>query len=276
LGKEENMVKQKIRLTQEKETLLVPLYSKAVESQRIHPLIIDPKAVEILDNIEYDFRELNVPKQTLVTLAMRAKKLDTYVRDYVNRTEKPLVLHLGCGLDSRILRVRPTKGEWYDLDYPDVIELRKKFYEETDNYHMIPSSVTDPTWLDQVKGKSPACIIAEGLLMYLHENEVKQLFGQLRERMPMSEISFDAYSRLTAKGANNHPSIKKTGAKIYWGIDNAKQIETWGSGIQLIEEWYFTDSEDIRVLGFWDRSLFRIMGVFPAAKKAHRILHFRL
>jgi O-methyltransferase involved in polyketide biosynthesis len=276
LGKEENMVKQKIRLTQEKETLLVPLYSKAIESQRIHPLIIDPKAVEILDDIEYDFRELNVPKQTLVTLAMRAKKLDSYVRDYLNRTENPTVLHLGCGLDSRILRVKPAKGEWYDLDYPDVIELRKKFYEETNNYHMIASSVTDFTWLDQIKGNGPACIIAEGLLMYLHEEEVKQLFVRLRERVPSSEIFFDAYSRLTAKGANNHPSIKKTGAHINWGIDDAKQIEKWGKGIKLLEEWYFTDSEDIAGLEFLDRLLFRIMGSFSAAKKAHRILHYRI
>jgi O-methyltransferase involved in polyketide biosynthesis len=273
---EENMAKQKIRLSQEKETLLVPLYSKAVESQRIRPLIIDPKAEAILGEIEYDFRELHVPKQTLVTLAMRAKKLDSYVCDYVNQTENPVVIHLGCGLDSRILRVKPAKGEWYDLDYPDVIELRKKFYDETAHYHMLPSSVTDYSWLDQVKGNGPACIIAEGLLMYLHEEDVKQLFIHLRKRMPHSEIAFDAYSRLTAKGANNHPSIKKTGAKIHWGIDNPKQIESWGSGIHLLEEWYFTDSEDIRLLGSWDKALFKIMGLFPAAKKAHRILHFRL
>jgi O-methyltransferase involved in polyketide biosynthesis len=270
------MQKQKIRLTQEKETLLVPLYSKAVEGQRPHPIIVDPKAEEILGTIEYDFGELQVPKQTLVTLAMRAKKLDSYVRDYLDRNEKPLVLHLGCGLDNRVLRVGPTKGEWYDLDYPDVIELRKKFYDETSHYHMIPSSVTDHTWLDQVKGNRPACIIAEGLLMYLHEEEVRQLFVDLQKHLPSSEISFDAYSRLTARSANNHPSIRKTGARIYWGIDDTAEIESWGSGIGLLEEWYFTDSEDIPGLGYRDRLLFRMMGSFRAAKKAHRVLRFRL
>jgi O-methyltransferase involved in polyketide biosynthesis len=105
LGKENNMEKQKIRLTQEKETLLVPLYSKAIESQRAHPIIVDPKAEEILQGIEYDFGKLKVPKKTLVTLAMRAKRLDSYVQDYLDHTENPLVLHLGCGLDSRVLRV---------------------------------------------------------------------------------------------------------------------------------------------------------------------------
>lgn len=270
------MEKQRIRLTQEKETLLVPLFSKAIESQRLHPIIVDPKAEEILQGIEYDFKELKVPNQTFITLAMRAKKLDSYVRDYLDCTEAPLVIHLGCGLDSRILRVKPTRGEWYDLDYPDVIELRKKFYNETSHYHMIPSSVTDYAWLDQVKGDGPACIIAEGLLMYLHEEEVKQLFTDLHKRLPGSEIAFDAYSRLTARSVNNHPSIKKTGARIYWGIDEAKQIEAWGNGFKLLQEWYFTDSDDIPVFGTWDRVLFRTMGMFRAAKKAHRILRFRL
>ncbi|MBI9050247.1 MAG: class I SAM-dependent methyltransferase [Anaerolineaceae bacterium] len=270
------MEKHKIILTEEKETLLVPLHSKAMQSQLNQPILIDLKAEEILNQIEYDFEGLHVPKQTLITLAMRAKQLDTYVNEYLKHTENPLVIHLGCGLDSRVLRVAAHKGDWYDLDYPDVIALRKNFYDETDHYHMISSSVTDFGWLDQVHNGRPACIIAEGLLMYLHEHEIEQLFLKLQEHLPASEIAFDAYSTLTAKNANNHPSIKKTGAKIHWGIDDVGQIAHWGSGVDLLEEWYFTDSEDISTLAFWDRLLFRMMGSFRAAKKAHRILHLHL
>lgn len=267
---------QKIRLTAEKETLLIPLYSKASESRRARPIIVDTKAEEILQRIDYDFSKLRIPRKSSVMLAMRAKKLDTYVRDYLSRTERPLVLHLGCGLDSRVLRVGHTRGEWYDLDYPEVIELRRKFYDETEHYHMIPSSVTDYAWLERVEGNGGACIIAEGLLMYLHEEEVKELFTRLQRRFPGSEICFDAYSRLTARTAGSHPSLKKTGARIHWGIDDAKQIEGWGTGMHLLEEWFFTDSEDMAALGFCSRLLFRIAGAIPAARRAHRILRFRL
>lgn len=271
------MEKQKIRLAAEKETLLIPLFSKAMKSQGPYPILLDPKAEEILQHIDYDFNQLQVPGQTLLTLAMRAKKLDSYVRAYLERGDKPVVLHLGCGLDSRVLRVGFDSGAWYDVDYPDVIELRRQFYAETADYHMIASSVTERGWLDRVAdGSGSACIVAEGLLMYLHEDEVKRLFLDLQSRLPGSEIAFDAYSRLTAKGANRHPSIKKTGAHIHWGIEDARQIESWSSGIKLLDEWFFTDSADIASLGFREQLLFKTMGMIGVAKRAHRILRFRL
>ena len=270
------MDKQRVHLTEEKETLLVPLYSKAVESKRPHPIINDTKAQEILEGVTYDFRELKIPQKTSIMLAMRAKKLDQTVQDYLARTQNPIVLHLGCGLDSRVLRVNANEGDWYDLDYPEVIELRKNFYEETDHYHMIPSSVTDPTWMGIIEGPGPACIIAEGLLMYLHEEDVRRLFVDLQNRLPGSEIAFDAFSRLTARGANRQPSIKKTGAKLYWGLDDPREIESWGRGMKLLDEWYFDQSEDIPNLSFAYRMMFKMMKPFRVARNAHRILRFRL
>jgi len=272
-----NVERLKIRLTEEKETLLVPLFSKAVKSQGSHRIIVDPKAENILQYIDYKFEDLGIPRQTLITLAMRAKKLDSYVSDYLQSIDHPIVLHLGCGLDSRILRVGFSKGAWYDVDYPDVIELRRQFYDETSEYHMIESSVIEQDWLDRVSATSgPACIIAEVLLMYLREDEVKRLFIDLLCCFPGSEIAFDVYSRLTAKGANRHPSIKKTGAHIHWGIDDTRQIQSWGLGMELLDEWYFTDSGDISSLGVRVRFLFKTMGMFRMAKKAHRILRFRI
>jgi len=270
-------VAQEYQLTEEKETLFVPLLGKATVSRQANPILVDHKAEEIIDRVDYDFERLLAPKKTLTMLAMRAKKLDSYVLDYLRRAEDPVVLHLGCGLDSRVLRVGFDKGAWFDLDYPDVIALRREFYDETPNYHMIGSSVTERAWLDQLpRDRGPACIVAEGLLMYLREEQVRQLFVDLQERLPGSEISFDAFSIFAARAANRHPSIKKTGAHITWGIDDPREIERWGSGMTLLEEWCFADSEDVESLGVGDRLMYRATGLFGFAKKAQRILRFRL
>jgi O-methyltransferase involved in polyketide biosynthesis len=269
--------KEKIKLTKERETLLIPLYCKAVEAMRKNPIIIDEKAKEILGRIEYDFAQLRVPRKTAVTLCMRAGKIDAYTREFLANSPNSVVLHLGCGLDSRYLRVDDGKVEWYDLDFPDVIDLRKKFYKETANYHMISSSVTDLSWINTISTQGrDVFVVAEGLFMYLKEEEVKLLIIRLKESFPGCGLVFDAYSVLTAKQVKKHPSVKRTGAVVQWGIDDPKDIEKWAKGINLKEEWYFTQSEDIAKLGLGYRLLFGIAGLFSAANRAHRVLCYKL
>jgi O-methyltransferase involved in polyketide biosynthesis len=269
--------KEKISLTEEQETLLIPLYSKAVEGRRPNPIFVDEKAQKILERVEYDFARLKIPRKTTVTLCIRAKKLDAYTREFLANHPRSVVVHLGCGLDSRYARIHNEAVEWFDLDMPEVIGLRRRFYDETDTYHMIPSSVTDWGWMDSIspQGRS-VLVVAEGLLMYLKEEEVKTLILKLKEVFPGCELAFDAYSVLTASRVKAHPSLKKTGAVIHWGIDDPKAIEKWADGIRLKEEWYFAQSDDINELGSVYRLLFKIAGLFAAANKAHRILYYRL
>ncbi len=270
------MQRQKIQFSEEKETLLVTLYSKAWAARQTPPLLEDAKAIQMIEAIDYNFSRLRISHGTILTMALRAKRMDEYVRAYLGQSEAPLVLHLGCGLDSRISRVAPATGSWYDLDYPEVIDLRRHFFTEMEHYRMIPSSVTDWRWLDEVECQPHALIVAEGLVMYLTLDEVVTLFRRLQERFPGSEICFDAYSTLTARNINRHPSIKKTGAKIYWGVDDAREIESWVPGMRLLEEWYFTQSQDIAHLPLVDRVLFKITGAFEVINKAHRVLRFAL
>lgn len=267
--------KEKILLTGEQETLLVPLYAKAVESQQANPIFVDRKAQEILEHVDYDFARLKIPRKTAITLCIRAHKIDAYTRDFLASHPRSVVIHLGCGLDSRCIRVHAGDVDWYDLDMPDVIDLRRTFYEETEIYHLIPSSVTDLSWIDRISAQGrPVLVIAEGLLMYLKEEEVKAVILTLKEAFPGCGFVFDAFSALTAKHAQNHPSMKKTGAEIQWGLDDATAIEQWAEDIRLKEEWYFTQAEDIKKLGYGYRLAFRIASLFSAAKKAHRILYY--
>jgi O-methyltransferase involved in polyketide biosynthesis len=269
--------KEKILLTEEKETLLIPLYSKAVESRRPDPILVDEKAREIVAQVDYDFSRLKIPRKTEIMICIRAKKLDDCTMEFLARHPESVILHLGCGLDSRCYRVEHGGAEWYDLDMPEVIELRRKFYQETDMYSMIPSSVTNLDWIDRVPRRDrPVLVVAEGLFMYLNEGEVKALVLQLKKSFPACELVFDAFSVLTARSASRHPSLKKTGASTHWGIDDAREIERWASGIRLKEEWYFSQSEAMDKLEPGFRFAFKIGGLFQAANKAHRILHFTL
>ncbi len=269
----------KIILTEEKETLLIPLFGKAKESEKQAPILIDKKAIEVVNQIDYNFKSLKIPEKTNIMMCIRAKLIDNFVKDFLIKSNESVALHLGCGLDSRYNRIENSNVDWYDVDFKEVIDIRRYFFKETDNYHLVASSVTEPEWIEKIprdKNKKQYIVISEGLFMYLKEDEIKTLISRLKERVGSYTLIFDAFSVLAAKNVKNHPSLKKTGAKIHWGIDNPEELTKWGSGIQFIEEQYFTSNEEIKNLDTSTRIMFKIAKLFTVAKKAHRLLIYRI
>lgn len=226
-----------VALTREKETLLITLWAKAGESLLPDSLLKDRFAAEAATRIDYDFARLKVDRDLMVGLAMRASTLDGWTRDFLGRHPDALVLHLGCGLDSRVFRIDPPAGvDWYDIDYPDVIALRQKLYPARDGYHLIGSSVTEPGWIVGLSRDRPTMIVAEGLLLYLPEEEVPLLLERLVRHCRSGEVVFDAYSPLGLKLIALQPSIKATGAVLRWSLDDPAELERQVPGLELVTE----------------------------------------
>lgn len=157
-------------------TNLCTLYLRACESRSPRPILGDRTAAEAVDRIDYDFKRMHRavnPAANRFLVALRAKQFDMWTTDFLRRHPNAVVLHLGCGLDSRVMRLSPSAGaRWFDVDQPGVIDLRRKLYADHDGYQMIGSSVTEDGWLDRIPTDGPALVVAEGLLMYLTEAEV--------------------------------------------------------------------------------------------------------
>ena len=216
-------------------TNLVTLYLRAYESRSPHPVLGDHTAAEAVDRIDYDFKRIHrtsLPANNRYLVALRAKQLDDWCVDFLARHPDAVVLHLGCGLDGRAFRLAPPPSVlWFDVDQPAVIELRRRLYDDIDGYRMIGSSVTDPQWLDYIPTGRPTLVVAEGLLMYLHESEVRQLLGRLTDRFDSGELQFDTLSRLA-------PLLSKVLTKgiIKWGIRDVRELETWNPRLRFLEQ----------------------------------------
>jgi O-methyltransferase involved in polyketide biosynthesis len=183
----------KINLKEEKETLLITLQAKAKDSYSKHPILNDKKAAEILQMINYDFEKLSHFGNEIMVI--RAKQFDTWLQEFIKVNPNATILNLGCGLDTRIARINPPSTvKWFDVDFPEVIELRTSFFTNKEGYEMIPSSVTDTNWLEKIPKYRPTMIIAEGMLEYLSEDEVKELLNRLTSYFPEGQITFDVMS----------------------------------------------------------------------------------
>ena len=266
-----------IALDKEKETLLVPLFGKAIETQKKTPILYDAKAVEISEKIDYDFKSLKIPGKTNTMMCLRAKLIDNFTDKFLKEKNDTVVLHLGCGLDSRCSRIDSENANWYDLDFEEVISIRKKFFKESEKYHLIASSVTQLNWIENIPyGHANYLVIAEGLFMYLKEKKKKKLLNQIKKRTGSYTLIFDTYSVYTAKKVRNHPSIKKTGAKIQWGIDNMKELEKWNSEFRFEKDIVFTSNEETEKMNWGTKLIYKIANLFPMARNAQKILIYNM
>jgi O-methyltransferase involved in polyketide biosynthesis len=216
-------------------TNLVTLYLRAHESHSRRPILGDHAAADAVDRIDYDFKRIHrtsLPAMNQYLVTLRAKQLDDWCADFLTRQPDAVVLHLGCGLDGRVFRLAPPPSVlWFDLDQPEVIELRRRLYADTEHYRMIGSSVTDPGWLDQIPTGRPTLVVAEGLLMYVSEREVRQLLDRMVDRFDSGELLFDTLARLA-------PEVSKVMTKgiIKWGIGDARDIATWNAKLRFLEQ----------------------------------------
>lgn len=249
-------------------TLLVTLYLRACESRLERPILGDRAAADAVEHIDYNWARMRrwVPawgNQFMV--ALRAKQLDVWAADFVNHHPDAVVLHLGCGLDSRVFRLDPPATvQWFDVDLPDVIELRRKLYSDRDGYQMIASSVTDPSWLDRVPADRPALIVAEGLLMYLTEPEARELLKRITDGFDTGELLFDLLSQWG-------PRISKL---IEWGVRDGRELETWNPRLRYVEQVSaIADFEKIPLKA--QRTVFRLLHGIPVIRDYDRLYRFQ-
>ncbi len=219
-------------LTAEKETLFVPLYSKPWKVAASIPSCATHRRGHPGER-GLGFAASHPPRNSQLTLTMRAKQRDDGGVDFLARRPDAAVLHLGCGLDSRFVRVGEPAVPWYDVDYPEVIALRRRYYTETMTYHLLGSSVIDLAWLDRVAHVGPTMVIAEGLLMYLTSEQVKALFLAIQMRFPGSGSPSMplAPSRRAYQASPAHAQDRR---RDLLGHRRSHEIDTWAPGIRLL------------------------------------------
>jgi O-methyltransferase involved in polyketide biosynthesis len=258
------------------ETLLLPLYIRAMESQRPDALIRDDKAVALINKLNPDsswIKKMRIDEDDKVALVLRNREFDRYARGFLTRYPEAVVVHIGCGLDSRFERVDNGTVEWYDLDLPEVIELRRKLIGgEGARYHFLSCSVFDSAWIDTVSVHRPRpfLFLAEGVLIYFEEAQVKSLFLTLRDHFPGAELVCDAFLPYIVWLNNLRIARTKISARYHWGLKRGKDVEKWGDGIYLLDEWFYFSRPEPRLAHV------RWMRYIPPLAKVSGIFHYRL
>ncbi len=230
-------------------TLLIALYLRALESQHPNGLINDPKAVELVGQLDFDFSKLKNTSLGQIFPLMRMQESDRRISTFLSQNPEGIIVDIGCGLDTRFYRVDNGKATWYELDLPEVMTLRSQLLGESSRRHTIACSVLDFRWMDEIHrlDGQPILFLAEGVFPYFEQQEVKRLVVALCEQFPDSELVFDALPPGFVRWMRWHPSLKAANTRLGWGLAQGKEVEQWHSGIQLISEWFYFDQPEPRL-----------------------------
>ncbi len=208
---------------------------------------------------------------------MRALHFDRWTRAFLAANPASTVLHLGCGLDTRVYRIDPGPDvRWYDVDMPDVIALRRQLYPERAGYQQIGASVTDLPWLDGIPGDTPVLVVAEGLVMYLHEKDGTALFRRITGQFPSGRIAFDGYSGAMVRLVSRLATVRGARVELFWGVDDPHDLEKQVPRLHLAESVEFLMMPELLsrlpTTGFRGAT-YKVMGRLPFYR--HLVRHLR-
>jgi O-methyltransferase involved in polyketide biosynthesis len=232
----------KIELGSVQETLLIALWCRATESHKEKPYLVDPKASEIIHQLDYDFGriERTLTEYMILISNISCRYCDDAVKRFIADHPKAVVVNIGAGLDTTFYRVDNGYLRWYDLDLPIVIGLRQKLMMETDRSQCIAKSVFDFGWFDDIGDPEDGLFMfARGVLCYFDAAELRKLFSALAIRFPGAEMIFNSYNVIGRLGGN-HLAVGRAGirdAPLKWAIGSAKQLTKWDSSIEVVDEW---------------------------------------
>ena len=271
-------LKQRVELGAVQETMLMTLYARAVASRNGRGLLSDPRAVEIVKAIDYDFRRF-ADDVRLPGAVIRTRMLDEMVRQFLARAPRATIVEIGTGLNTRFERVDNGRLRWFDLDLHDVIKVRRRFFADTGRRTMIASSVLEHGWLNLVSQSSgPYLLVAEGVFGYLPEDQVREALAIISERLAGAVVVFDAVARRPIEARRDGRVWPGLRARLAWICEDPREVERWGLGYRLLESRSLADLPPAldRILPFAYRSSIALARVLGWELDAARLNAYRV
>ena len=203
----------------------------------------------------------------------RSKRFDIIINNFLKDNPYGTIINIGCGLDTTYERINNQSVIWYDLDLPDVIELRRKLLMESDKRKFIASSFLDTDWLNKIQRDNEIMFISTGVFVYFEESAIKDFLIRIADRFPEAELFFDVTSPKGMQIANQ--VIKESGldssSYFKWGLIDKSIIKTWDNRIKILNTYY---TFKIGGLGLSFKN--RIIGFLSDSAGVQYMIHLKL
>lgn len=221
--------------------MLWTLHNRVSEARRADGVLRDPDAIRIYEALDYEY--IRSFGRAEPSHGVRSALFDEELYSFLRRYPDGVIVNLGEGLETQRFRVPGADATWFSVDLPEAIEIRERFIHSDDQHRHIARSVLDISWLGEIPRGRPIYITAQGLLMYLPEESVKELLIKLSENFSGGYLAFDSIPRSLSRKTVSTRGWKKTQyyttPPMPWGI-NVNEVEAtlreWVPSIDTVEQ----------------------------------------
>ena len=253
-------------------TLYIPLYGKSYVSKK-GLFLDDKKAEEIWEAEGFALKGKSKSKWLAYYMGIRSAVFDEWLKQKMADAPNAAIVHIGCGMDSRVIRVGIGNHTWYDVDFSEVIEERKRYYTESDQYKMIAGDARDCRWLSSIEETQAAIVVMEGVSMYLTAHEMRSLADSLCTHFEKLVLLVDAYSSFAAKMSKRRNPINDVGVTEVYGIDDPNAYQ--GEQLSYVKEHTMIPQKYIDELKGFERFIFAKLYAGGLSKKLYRLFEYQ-
>lgn len=256
-------------------SMMAPVLARASESRKMSPMLRDEKAVKIESTIQsiQENRNCNGNGWNHYSCILKTICYDRLIKDFIWRHPEGTILNIGCALDTTFDRLKPAAARWYDLDFPEIISVRKLFFKESPQRTFISSSFLSDDWIREISFNESLLAFSCGFFCYYDEIKIREFFEKLIASFPSFELLFDVKSPSGLKAANRSsgkmemdcPSLLK------WGVNDYHKILRWNPRIVFLGRYRLFNCHELH-----PPLKYLIRGMISDAFPSEQILHLRI
>ena len=224
------------------ETLIIPLFGRLICSEHYPELFSDPEAKRICDSLDYDFAEKRKKMESpaglfgALEVAQQQYDLRCEVEAYLKEHPKASVINLGCGLDDTFSKVDNGTCKGYNLDLPDVIDVRNELLPAGEREQNIPCDLNRFEWMEQVDVADGAVFFAAGVFYYFKTEDIRKLLSAMGSRFPGAVLVFDSCNERGAKMMRK-TWLKEAGitdVNAFFSLENPDELRSWSKDFSSV------------------------------------------
>lgn len=257
------------------DTLYIPLTARIYISKKFNEYFYDSKALELEKAIPNNQIEKKSSEYTMIASVARYYNLDEMTQKFIDRHDSCNIVNLGVGLETSYYRLDRKNAKFFEVDLPDVIQLREKYLEVQENEMFIKGDLFKFDWIQNIDTNLPTLLIVSGVFQYFHEKDIIEFIKNAKNELENAELIFDATSKNGLKFTNFY--VKRTGnanAMMYFYINDAEEF-AFKTNTKLLESRvFYTDARKIlsKKVGLYSRIAMKIAD----DRKNAIILHLKI